>query len=311
MPDASVVKAAESALQETQRRLFPIQGHRWLALGFIAFLDQCGQGVGSFNFHSPGGQTSGGGLEEQGEAIKNGLERASAYLSSHIALVMAGVALFLVFLLALWALLFWLRSRGTFMYIDNVATGRSDVRRPWQEHAGRADSYFAWLFGVQVAQLALLLLLLVPLIWGIGSLFRRGFSAGPLVAIAAAVFLLLVTVIGVGCFCALLRDFVAPLQWYTSLSCGRALRMFWGILAAHPWTFAVYLLLKLVYTIAVWIVGMIVYCLLCCGLLTCCGLLPTLQIVLQPVFYFERRWSLELLHQLGYAPPDAAPSPSV
>jgi hypothetical protein len=52
---------------------------------------------------------------------------------------------------------------------------------------------------------------------------------------------------------------------------------------------------------------------LCC--LTCgCGLLPVVaQTLLQPVFYFERAWSLLLLQQFGYGlvplsvpPPQAA-----
>jgi hypothetical protein len=304
MPEVSVLKAAESALAETQRRLFPIQGHRWLALGFIAFLDQCGRGGGAPNIPNPGGGSPGGGGE--GGEIRDAVARGIAYLSTHVALVMGVAAAVLVLILALTALVLWLRSRGTFIYIDNVETGRSDVRRPWHEHAGRAGSYFGWLFGVQMAQLMLFLLLLVPIGWGIVSMFRHGASAGALVAVIGAGLLLMATGIGVLLFTMFLRDFVAPLQWYTGLSCGGALRVFRGLLAAHPKAFVAYVLLKIVYAIAVGITSMIVSCLLCCGLLACCGLLPTLQIVMQPVFYFERRWSLEILHQLGYGPQQVA-----
>jgi hypothetical protein len=305
MPEVSVIKAAESAMQEAQRRLFPIQGHRWLALGFIAFLDQCGRGGGGpTNIPNPGGGSSGSGGE--GREIAEAAGRAIAYLSSHIGLVMGVAAALLVLFIGVIALVTWLRSRGTFMYIDNVETGRSDVRRPWHEHAGRAGSYFAWVFGVQMAHMALFLLLLVPLVWGIVSLFRHGASAGPVVAIAAAGLLMVVAGIGVLLFFVLMRDFVAPLQWYTGLSCGGALREFRKLLAAHPSTFVAWVLLKIVYAVVVGIAGMVVSCVLCCGLLTCCGLSPVLQIVMQPIFYFERRWSLELLHQLGYAPKPVA-----
>jgi hypothetical protein len=309
MPEVSVIKAAESALEETQRRLFPIQGHRWLALGFIAFLEQCGRGGGMPNVPNPGSGSPGGGGGE-GTEIKDAVAHGIAYLSSHIGLVMGGVAVFLVFILAITALVLWLQSRGTFMYIDNVATGRSDIRRPWHEHAAHAGSYFLWLFGVQVAQIALLLLLVVPVVWGIVSLLRHGASAGPLIAILVAGFLIFLNAFAALLFFVLLRDFVAPLQWYAGVSCGEALRLFRGILTAHPGTFVGYVLLKIVYAIVVGIAAVMVSCILCCGLLTCCGLLPTLQIVMQPVFYFERRWSLELLHQLGYGPPGSAPEPA-
>src|SRR5262245_44244336 len=142
MSEVSVLQAAEGALHETQRRLFPIQGHRWLALGFVAFLDQCGRGgVGAPNVPSLSGK--------EAEEARELLGRVMAYLSSHIGVVVAGVAVVLALYLALRALVVWLQSRGTFMYIDDVETGRSDVRRPWHEHAGRAGSYFMWLFGVE------------------------------------------------------------------------------------------------------------------------------------------------------------------
>jgi hypothetical protein len=312
MAEVSVLAAAERALQETQRRLFPIRGERWLALGFVAFLDQCGTGGGgSANFTNPGGggRGEGGG----GAEIREGLSRALGYLSSHIVVVMVLVAAVLVFGLAVAALILWLRSRATFMYIDNVETGRADVKRPWREHAGRASSYFAWFFAFTIAQLGLTLLLFVPMVWAIVDLVRHGANAGAIAAILVPVLLLIVMFIAAALLKAVLRDFVAPLQWYKGLSCGAALRVFRGLLAGHTSTFVVYFLAKIVYAFVAGGILMMMSCLLCCGLCLCCGLLPILQILAQPLFYFERRFSLELLHDLGYglpAEPAAAPVPS-
>jgi hypothetical protein len=39
----SVTDAARDAIEHTRRNLFPIRVERWLVLGFLAFLDQCGR----------------------------------------------------------------------------------------------------------------------------------------------------------------------------------------------------------------------------------------------------------------------------
>ena len=93
-----------------------------------------------------------------------------------------------------------------------------------------------------------------------------------------------------------LRDFVAPLQVRTGTSCGAAIQLLLALVRAHPGTFLVYLLLKIVFAIALSLVTLVAACLTCC-----CVLLPVvMQTALQPLFYFERAWSLHLLRHLGY-----------
>jgi len=58
----------------------------------------------------------------------------------------------------------------------------------------------------------------------------------------------------------------------------------------------VYVLLKIAFSMLAGIVIVLAACLTCC-----CALLPVvMQTALQPLFYFERAWSLFLLRQLGY-----------
>ena len=65
---------------------------------------------------------------------------------------------------------------------------------------------------------------------------------------------------------------------------------------AHPGVFVVYVLLKIVFGIASGILVLVAACLTCC-----CVLLPIVtQTALQPLFFFERAWSLFLLRQLGH-----------
>jgi hypothetical protein len=93
-----------------------------------------------------------------------------------------------------------------------------------------------------------------------------------------------------------LRDFVAPLQVHSGLACGPAVRLFLSLLRMHPLAFVLYVLLKIVFGLVQGVVLLAAACLTCC-----CVLIPVVtQTALQPLFFFERAWSLYLLRRMGY-----------
>jgi hypothetical protein len=204
----------------------------------------------------------------------------------------------LTVVIAFSALVLWLNSRGVFMYLDNVASGRTDFERPWREHAVRAGSYFVWSFGLALATLIGLLVLGVAAAIAVMVLVSgppgSGLTAGLVLGAVFVSFLALI--VGASLASLALRDFVAPLQVRTGLGCRDAMRLLLALLRAHPSVFVVYLLLKIAFSMVAGIVIVIAACLTCC-----CVLLPVvMQTALQPLFYFERAWSLFLLRQLGY-----------
>jgi hypothetical protein len=108
--------------------------------------------------------------------------------------------------------------------------------------------------------------------------------------------ILLVAMLALSLVLVALRDFVAPLQMLHETSCRPALETFLGILRGQPGVFVVYVLLKIVFAVAVVTASMVVGCVTCCF-----GFLPVvMQTLLQPAFYFERAWSLCLLRQAGH-----------
>jgi hypothetical protein len=290
-PRVSPLDAVGEAIDHAKRSLFPFRFDRWLALGFVAFLDQCGRGGGTLRVPSSGGRGgSGGGASE--------LSRASQWLGDHVVLVVVLAAVVLALIVVLTALVLWVNSRGVFMYLDNVATGRADVARPWREHAERSQSLFAWRFVLGIATLVA-----VGILLGLAGLLVLAYSKGRLggaVALAIGLlvllpmFLLLVvaaSLVSVG-----LRDFVAPLQWRLGISCGSAARVLWDLVNAHRASFAAYVGLKIAFGFAATLIVIAAGCLTCC-----CGFLPVVsQTLLQPLFYFERAWSLIFLRQLGH-----------
>jgi hypothetical protein len=182
------------------------------------------------------------------------------------------------------------------MYVDNVATGRADVVRPWREQARLANSYFQWSFGLALALLATLLVSAVPLVWGGLELARHGFHVGIVAGMVLVVLILGVVILAASLFSVCLRDFVAPIQWAMAQPCGVALQTFWTLARGAPGVFALYLLLKLVFSVVLGASALLVACLTCC-----CGLLPVIhQTLFQPAYYFERSWSLCLLAGFGY-----------
>lgn len=231
------------------------------------------------------------------------INSALAWLSAHATLVIGGGLAALLVGAGLVAFVLWINARGTFLYLDAVTSGRAEVRRPWREHARRADSYFGWSFGIVVAALVPIAVD-VTVAAALAIAFAQGRLSVP-TGVAALFALLPLGLILLLVFPLLflariaLRDFVAPLQLATGVPCGQAARLFETLLLTYPGAFVLYLVLKLV----LWVVTGIV--LIVGGCLTCClGFIPiVMQTLFQPLFHFERAWSVFLLRQMGYELP--------
>jgi hypothetical protein len=286
------LEAATDAIDHTQRFLFPPRLDRWLALGLVAFLDQCGR--------QGGVSVPGTGWEDSGSGKGPDVSGLLAWFGEHVGLVVLLTALGLAFGVAVTALVVWLSSRGILMYVDDVATGRSDVVRPWREHREAASSLFAWRFGLALALLLGVLLLVLAgafIVFGLARGTGRSAAAGAgLIALVPLVLMLLGMALAGGLASVALRDFVAPLQLLHRTPCGPAVRTLLGLLRQQPGAFVVYVLLKVVFVMLAATVALAVCC-VTCG----CVLLPVVgQTLLQPLFYFERAWSLHLLRRFGH-----------
>jgi len=299
----SPVDAARAAFDHTRRQLLPFRLEKWLVLGFLAFLDQCGRS-GTWGPPGGGGDGGGEGIPHPGGKgaadLAAALDTGLAWLSEHLAAVILGGLVLLVIVVAVMAAVVWLNARGTFMYLDAVVTGRAEVRRPWREHAARADSYFGWSLGISLAGLAVVGIG-VALLGAVAVALAQGrltpATTGLVMVALLPVLLLLVLALPLLLLAGVaLRDFVAPLQLATGLPCGEAARVLEGLLLAHPGSFVVYLLLKLVLTVATGVVVVLGGCLTCC-----IGFLPVvLQTLFQPLFFFERAFPVFLLRQMGH-----------
>jgi len=297
----SPVDAARAAYHHTRSQLFPIRFERWLVLGFLAFLDQCGRAFRGGGGSSGGGNGHGpGGWPPDFAQVGAWLQRASEWLAAHAALIALGAVLGLLVFGVVAAVVLWVNARGVFMYTDAVATGRVEVSRPWRQHADAASSYFGWSLGITFALVFTFLFafgLVVVTVFAFVGGRLQGTGGGLILAAMVPVLVLLALAFPLLALAGLaLRDFVAPLQLATGLPCGGAARLLESLVVAQPGAFVLYLLLKLLVVVATGLVVVIGGCLTCC-----LGFLPVvMQTVFQPLFHFERALSLMLLRQMGY-----------
>lgn len=294
--EPSPIDAARDAWDHTRRVLFPFRFNLWLGLGAVSFLDQCGRGGvgGAVPGTPPAGVPGDGG----GAGLPAGASDLGAWFWSHLGVIVAVAATALVVVVALVAVALWIGSRATFVYADDVVTGRAELSRPWRAHADKAASYFAWRFGL-AAVLAIAMSIVVVIVASAILLGARG-SSGAATALAlslvVAVPVVFLVLVASGLLAMALRDFVAPLQMHTGLPCGAALRVLGGLVRTWPLPFFLYVVLKLVFGVLQGLVIVLAACATCCLVLV-----PVVtQAALQPVFFFERAWSLHFLRRMGY-----------
>ena len=297
----SPVDAARAAYHHTRSQLFPIRLEKWLVLGLLAFLDQCGRAFRGGGGSSGGGEGHGpGGWPPDLGHVGARVQQASEWLAAHATLVALGAVAGLLAFGVVAAVVLWLNARGVFMYADAVATGRAEVRRPWRQHAAAASSYFGWSLGITFAMVFTLLFaggLVVATVFAFFAGRLQGTGGWLILAAMVPVLVLLGLALPLLALAGLaLRDFVAPLQIATGLPCGAAARLLESLVVAQPGAFVLYLLLKVLVVVATGLVVVIGGCLTCC-----LGFLPVvMQTVFQPLFHFERALSLMLLRQMGY-----------
>jgi hypothetical protein len=295
----SALDALGEAISHMRAKLFPFSFAGWITLGFVSLIESCGSGSG------------GGGLQNKLDGGSGRWEDPTQLVETAFAWIAAHMVIFVVGLLVLMAVslvVVWLRSRMVFVYIDDVATGRFDLVRPWGEHGGHADSFFILSLIVQGA--AFILLLLIVALGGFFVLWARASEWGAgalLLVVLPLVFIFFLFVIAAAVLNMVLRDFVAPIQVIRNVGAREAGGVFLSMFSQSPGLLIGYAILKLVVSIAV---GLMVA--IACVLTCCIGILPVIhQTIFQPVYYAERAWSLRLLAQMGddifakMAPPSA------
>jgi len=282
--------------ERMKKALFhPFDIGKWFTLGFTAFL----AGLSDCQGSSGGGNYSNAGNNYDWNEFFTFPQTALEWLVSHpfwSALILTGIA----FLLTLIIVLTWLSSRGKFMFLYNVVNDEAEVRKPWYEYKKEGNSLFVWRLVFGLLAFAVLAVFLVFCFNTAKNIYYEEITGIPKVwAIIKMVLLFLVYLIVVGYITLFLNDFVAPLMYRYRLTASRGWYRFFNIL----WRYFGYFFL---YGLFVFVLGIFVaVCVIFFSVITCCiGLLllaiPYIgSVVLLPVSYWLRAFSLEFLEQFG------------
>jgi hypothetical protein len=285
------------AWERMKRDLFrPFDPGKWIVVGFTAFL--AGLAGGGFPRFS-GNTFTDSGRDVNPRQFYDFPAMAIQWIRDNTGWFLV-ILVCLLFLIALGILLTWVSSRGTFMFLDNVVNNRAEVTGPWRRFKKQGNSLFLW-------RICFSLIFLVAMIFVIAIIFSRfAFGYGDdifdsffYLQIICAGLLFLAVVLIAGYISLFANSFVVPIMYKYNETVLQAWNRFIALFRLHTVHFLLYglfvLLLYFVTALAVFLAG----CVTCCiGLLLL--IIPYLSsVILLPVLYTYRCFSLEFLGQFG------------
>ena len=277
----------------------PFNLSKWFTVGFTAFLAALLDGA------SPGGSGSHNYSERyknqrfDWDEFTNYPNIAWEWLMEHtlwFSLIIIGIFLLIVVSIVLT----WLSSRGKFMFLDNVIHDRAEVVKPWHEFKQQGNSLFIWrlvygfiCFFLIVLSLGISVVVIVNLFTGYAEIPVKVFS------ILGLIIQFIILVVLMSFISLFLNDFVVPIMYKNKITTSKAWFKFLPILSRHLGHFILYGLFIFVLMILV-IISVILF-----GLFTCCIgflflIIPYIgSVILLPISYTFRAFSVEFLEQFG------------
>lgn len=213
-----------------------------------------------------------------------------------LAAVIAVVAIALM--LSLTLLFMWLKSRGLFMFMHNIATNRAEVVLPWHDYRAEGNS----LFMLNIAVL-FLWMATVAIMAGTGwlLLFQHWVVRGPSVedvlpGLIFFPFVILLALVWALVLAPLLFLLVPPMMLARRCGARAAIGYVWSeIVRPYKWQVALFILMNLLLGMAVGIAVTLVTCVTCC-----IAALPYIGTVLTlPAWVFMRAYGMYFVDQFG------------
>ena len=286
----SCTKAVCSGWDRMEKTLFhPFDLGNWFLLGFSAWLANLGQGVGA-HFNLPS-------MPQKTDFPMEHIPVALLVLISFILVALAtfGIVLAIVML--------WIRSRGDFMFLDNIVNGRKLILEPWRKYSRMGNSLFVFRIACWILFIGFLLIALASSLVLCWHSIRTGTMDSFCIAgIIFGISCWLIFILTVVLYELSLKGFIVPIMFKKQIGPYEAATEFLTLLSKTPTAFIryylMYMLLSLCASIAVVIFVFSTCCLCCIGFIVLC--LPYIwAVAMLPVLTFFRFYSIEFLAQFG------------
>jgi hypothetical protein len=293
--EVSAFKPMESAWRDMVSVLFtPFDFIRWLILGIPLFLINCGGSGANFNGNFNMGNPGGSGPSPFTEAVN--------WVDQNMALVVGIVLAFLLVMAVFIVIVAFLQSRGVFMLVDMLSTGVFSAGTSWGRTGTLANSYFLFLISIQAISMIFPLVYFVVILgWPflrrvllgefvVGEIITIGIVMGLYILLLALPLTLLTFVV---------RNFSVPIMAATNKRVLAATREAFGLVAAAPGALVVFLLIRIVLAVAVWMLTFMTGILLCCLIVGCIPVVGqyAVAVVTAPIGVFLWCYSLRFVEQ--------------
>ena len=277
---------------------------KWFAMAFSGWLACLGEGHGGFstnwNWKSDQGDTPWNELNR--ETIQQTLEEVRMFLVPYRQLMAWALPAAAVMILLFLVVGLWIRSRGKFMFLDNVVHNRGEIKEPWGVFAEHGNSLFRWTLVFRALALVLQLPILALAATNILLPAFREWRFDPAMVPTAVLcgVLWLVTGVVLGYVSRFLEDFVIPIMYRLDLTAMEAWGRFLSLLKGHFWRFVWYGIFHGLLAGVAGSVAVMAMLIACCCLLGCLLVFPYLgAVVVLPLTVFFRAYSLSYLAQFG------------
>ncbi len=270
----------------------PFDIGKWFVVGFTAFL------AGLMDWPEGGSNDKGRGDTDFGE-ILDFPDLARQWLADNpgwFTLIVMGLLLLIAFVV----LLIWLSSRGKFMFLDNVVHDRAKVSQPWREYKMHGNSLFVWRLCFGIVCLAIFAIFAIMCFNLASDIYYDEFSFShhvlEIIGLVVLALLLFVVIAYISLF---LTDFVVPIMYKNNITALQGWSRYLALFEKYWLRFILYGLIVFVLWIFVVMFVFIV------GILTCCVgflllIIPYIgSVILLPISYPFRSFSLEFLQQFG------------
>lgn len=299
-------RAFNSAWERMVVILFqPFDLGKWFVIGFSAFLAGLLHGGNGFNTSfnsnnlnkSPWNNSSTSSVYKTIDWSHVHSTLNNAVVGLQISMIILIVVLVFVVVFGLTLLIYWLGSRGQFMFLDNLVRNRGAISVPWTYYARQGNSLFGfYLLYLLITFLALLPFLVVTIVLALpffqqhrwpGGGEIAGFIGLGLINFALGLFFTIVLFV--------FREFGVPLMFRNGLLARPAFWATINLFKVHTGSVVVFVLLRFALFL-----GLIVLSYIACCMTLCLSILPYLgTIFLLPVLVYIRCFSLDCLAQFG------------
>lgn len=294
MSEISYWNAVGTAWKQMKIILFkPFSFEKWITLGFAAWM-------AGLNTNKGGNFSNGFNSGSNSCGSECGTDRLVTLWAEHAPLILSLFAVILVVFIPLGLLFTWIRSRGKFIFLDNVVHNRAAIVAPWKKYRKQGNSLFGWTLCIGLISLVLLALVFVPgilMAWPLITVqthLALGISGIAMSGLLLIAYVFFFAYLGLFTY-----DFIVPLMLKHDLRIMEAWSRFTAVMRPNFGKFMIYGLVRYLLSMGVGVVLLAVMLLTCCCFLLV-SLIPYVgTVILLPVFVFYRLVSLEFMMQFG------------